>query len=151
VESAYHDVHGKVQAIVDKTTKAYEIDEKHYQEAKETFTNTWSRTVPPGKAKHLEAKLKKKAKELNIKQKGQQIAEAELRSIQEVMAALHQEDALADVWAALRAKEQQEVEGSEGEEGGEEKQDMEVSATQQALPPSSFFGRFTAALFGGSA
>lgn len=145
VEMAYHDVHGKLQAIVDENTTMYEGDQEDYQRAK-TTVDKWSRTLPPNRTKLLEAELKGKEGTLAIKMEGKQIAEADLRSVQEAMAALHQRPALAEVWAALRAKEQQEVEG-----GGEEKQDMEVSAMQQALPPGSFFGRVTAAFFGGSA
>jgi hypothetical protein len=120
VESAYHDVHGKVQAFVDKTTKVYKEHEELYKMAKETFDVTWRPTLPPHRAKMLEAKLKGEEGRLAIEMEGKQNAEADLRSLEEAMAALHKRPDLAKVWAALRAKE-------------------------------SVFGRFTAALFGGSA
>lgn len=151
MESAYHDVHGKIQAFVDKTTKVYKEHEELYKKAKETFDDTWRPTLPPPEAKQLKADLNKKASDLGIMKRGKQNAEADLRSVEEAMAALYERPELAEVWAALRAKEQQEVEESKGEEGGEEKEDMEVRAMQQVLPPGSLFGRVTAALFGGSA
>lgn len=120
----------------------------------ETFDGTLRPTLSPHEAKQLKADLglNKKASNLAIIKRGKQNAEADLRSVQEAMDALHERPELAEVWAALKAKEQQEVEESKREE---EKEDMEVDAMPQAqpqaLPPGSVFGRITAALFGGSA
>jgi hypothetical protein len=149
VESAHHDVHGKIQAFVEKTTKVYKEHEELYKGAKETFDGTLRPTLSPHEAKQLKADLglNKKASNLAIIKRGKQNAEADLRSVQEAMDALHERPELAEVWVALRAKEQQEVEESKREE---EKEDMEVDAMPQALPPGSVFGRITAALFGGS-